>query len=151
MYSPALVHYHVGILEKSGILKSVQLKGTPGRVHMTIGRRLVVVHDRKSKVQSYRARQLVTMRIGHSMGIIQSNADDSKSRVFAHWESLTPAEHKEVLKHFDQVDRILSRARRRRRRQGLEEQQATSHVVFAVEEVKEPMPPTPRIDLRDRP
>ncbi|MEE2908035.1 MAG: helix-turn-helix domain-containing protein [Planctomycetota bacterium] len=147
----SLVHYHLGVLAKAGLLKASVVPGKAGRMYTTTGRRLVVVHDIKSKTQVARAHQLVGNRLNHSMDIIQSNLGEGQSRVLSHWESLTRAEYKEVVKHFDQVDRILSRARRRRRRQGLAEQRATSHVVFAVEPVEGVMPPTPRVDVRSRP
>ena len=147
---PSLVHYHLGVLEKVGLVGISREESKGSRVYTTSGNRLVVVHDGKSKIQAERARRLLAARLSHSMKIIQSNAGDGRSRVLAHWESLTRAEHKEVLKHFDQVDRILARARRRRRRQGLSEQRASSHIVFAVEPVQGVMPPTPRVDLRIR-
>lgn len=146
----SLVHYHLGVLTKASLLKGSQVSGKSGRVYVTSGRRLVVIHDNNSKIQVARARQLVGNRLSHSLAIIQSSLGEEHSRVLSHWESLTRAEHKEVVKHFDQVDRILARARRRRRRQGLAEQRATSHVVFAVEPVEGVMPPTPRVDVRSR-
>lgn len=146
----SLVHYHIGVLVKAGLLKASEVPGKAGRVYSTSGRRLVVVHDSNSKIQVHRARQLIGNRLNHSMQVIQANLGEGQSHVLSHWESLTRAEYKEVVKHFDQVDRILSRARRRRRRQGLEEQRATSHVVFAVEPAEGIMPPTPRVDVRSR-
>ena len=146
----SLVHYHLGILERSGLISASARDGRSGRVFMTAGRRLVVAYDKGSRTQSERIRQLVITRLDHSVKVIESHAGVDHGRLMVHWESLTREEHREVVKHFDQVDRILSRARRRRRRQGLDAQRATSHVVFAVESTERAMPPSPRLEIRPR-
>ena len=151
MCKPAsLVHYHLKILASSGIVKAHSVQGRHGRVFETSGRRLVVVHDGKSKMQVQRARQLMLARLDYSMALLQANVGEDSLHAMSHFESLTRSEHKEVIKHFEQVDRILARARRRRRRQELSDQRATSHVLFAVESIKDVVPPMPRIEVRTR-
>lgn len=145
----SLAHYHIDVLDRSGIIKSTQIAGEPARTYRTVGRRLVVVYDENSRTQAARMRELVGKRIEHSSQLIQSRVREPSVKSLAHWESLTAVEHKEIVRHFDQVDRILARARRRRRRQGLDAQRANSHVLFALETVDRPMPPTPRVDLRN--
>ncbi|MBG84964.1 MAG: hypothetical protein CMJ40_10540 [Phycisphaerae bacterium] len=147
---PSLAHYHIDVLVRSGIIKPTQVAGESARTFSTVGRRLVVVYDEDSRTQAGRMRELVGRRIEHSSRMIQSRLREPSVKSLAHWESLTAVEHKEILKHFDQVDRILARARRRRRRQGLDAQRASSHVLFVVETIDRPMPPTPRVDLRNR-
>ena len=146
----SLVHYHLKILCAAGILRSTNSDGGRGRVFETIGRRLVIVHDGSSKVQAQRARSLMSSRLDYSMSLLRSRFGERSLSVMSHLESLTPAEHKEVVRHFEQVDRILARARRRRRRQGLSDQRATSHVVFAVDTIDDVLPPMPRIEVRSR-
>lgn len=147
---PSLAHYHIGVLVRSGILRESQVGGESSRRYGTVGRRLVVIYDGKSRIQADRMNKLIRGRFEHSSQAIRARMRGSSTKSLAHWESLTAEEYREIVRHFEDVDRILARARRRRRRLGLSDQRANSHVLFAVESIEDAMPPTPRVDLRDR-
>ena len=152
-----LVHYHLGLLEKAGLVESGKVPGRRGRVFSADISNLKVRFNDRSRVERERAERLseswlraswdeMVSRM-HQLG--KSGGGKSRPNILVNWESLSDREMKEVGDHFKSVDKILERARKRRRSQkDPHAQRANCHVVFGVLPGEHVMPPNPPVEIK---
>lgn len=152
-----LVHYHLGLLEKAGLVESGKIEGRRGRAFSADISNLKVRFNERSRVERERAERLSESWLRasweemvdrmHRLG----KASGAKSRpdILVNWETLSGPEMKEVGDHFKSVEKILERARKRRRAQkDPDAQRANCHVVFGVLPGEHVMPPNPPVDIK---
>ena len=152
-----LVHYHLGLLEKAGLVESGKVEGRRGRVFSADISNLKVRFNDRSRVERERAERLseswlraswdeMVARM-HQLG--KSSGGKSGSNILVNWESLSEQEMRDVGDHFKSVDKILERARKRRRSQkDPDAQRANCHVVFGVLPGEHVMPPNPPVEIK---
>ena len=154
---PPLIHYHLGLLEKAGLVKGEKVPGTRSKVFSATSADLTVHFNPRSKQEQQRAERISEgwlraslddmIAAGHPGSGSQGSHNDT--RILVNWESLTPTEIREVGSHFKSVQQIINRARKRRRTKsrGTENQQATCHVVFGLLPGAQWMPPNSEVEV----
>ena len=154
---PPLIHYHLGLLEKAGLVKGVKQPGTRSKVFSATSADLKVHFNPRSKLEQERAERISESWLRASMDDMiaavhpgtESRQAAEENNILVNWEALSPAEIRELGSHFKSVQQIIRRARKRRRSRsrGTENQQATCHVVFGLLPGPQWMPPNSEVEV----
>ena len=154
---PPLIHYHLGLLEKAGLVKGEKQPGTRSKVFSASSADLKVHFNPRSKMEQERAERISEGWLRASLDDMitavhpgsENGHSDANNRILVNWETLSPTEIRELGAHFKSVEQIISKARKRRRAKsrGTENQQATCHVVFGLLPGAQWMPPNSEVEV----